>query len=350
MNTPPFFSIIIPVYNGGLLFEQCLAAVHQSTFTDWELIVVDDGSTDGSRQAAARFGATVLSTGGRRGPAAARNTGARVAKGRYLFFTDADCRLHPDTLQRIARHFTCSPELDALFGSYDDAPAAANLVARYKNLFHHFVHQNSNPRASTFWTGCGAIRRSVFMALGGFDHRRYRRPSIEDIDLGYRLARAGGKICLAREVQVQHLKAWTLAGVIKSDMLDRGIPWTQLMLRHRAFLGDLNLQTHNRASVAALYGLALAVGVSMVHSPAGYVALALAALLVWLNFRLYRFFYQKRGLKFTLAVIPLHWLYYGYNAVSFAAGLLLYWQARLKTGAWPSPAPLAEHLDGEGPA
>jgi GT2 family glycosyltransferase len=147
---------------------------------------------------------------GRLGPAAARKTGAQVARGKYLYFIDADCELQPDTLARIAEVFQADPGLDALFGSYDDTPGAANFMAQYKNLFHHYVHQKSSELASTFWTGCGVIRRAQFLALGGFDLQRYRRPAIEDIDLGYRLKRAGGRIRLVKHVQVKHLKAWTL--------------------------------------------------------------------------------------------------------------------------------------------
>ncbi len=347
MMTAPFFSIIIPVYNGGEQFRQCLAAIHQSTFTDWELIVVDDGSTDGSRQEADRFGATVLTTRGRQGPAAARNLGARMARGAYLYFTDADCQLHPDTLARIAPYFERDAALDALFGSYDDAPAATNFVAQYKNLFHHYVHQNSNPHASSFWTGCGAIKRPVFLALGGFDLRRYRRPSIEDIDLGYRLKRAGGKIRLAREVQVKHLKRWTCGSLLKSDILDRGIPWTRLMLRNKEFVGDLNLQRHNRVSVVVLYGLLLAALAGLFQGEVFLIAAGLAILLLWLNAPLYRFFYQKRGLLFALKAIPCHWLYYFYNALSFAGGLCLHRHEQLKTETIPPPKSLADGIDPE---
>jgi len=79
--TTPFFSVIIPVYNGMATLRRCLVAVQQSTFTDWELIVVDDGSTDGSGPLAAEFGAMVLHTAGQQGPAAARNLGAQAARG-----------------------------------------------------------------------------------------------------------------------------------------------------------------------------------------------------------------------------------------------------------------------------
>jgi glycosyltransferase involved in cell wall biosynthesis len=345
MTTPPFLSIIIPVYNGGSQFERCLQAVQRSTFTDWELIVVDDGSTDGSTLLARRFGAKLFETGGREGPAVARNLGARLAKGEYLYFIDADCELHPDTLAVIAVHFQANPTLDALFGSYDDAPGAANFTAQYKNLFHHYVHQNSQEEASTFWTGCGAIKRRLFLALGGFDVQRYRRPSIEVIDLGYRLKQNGGRIHLVKQVQVKHLKAWTLTSLLKSDIFDRGIPWTRLILRDRSFAADLNLQTHNRVSVVAVYVLLLSLLASFLQPILLLLVLGLAGLLIWLNLRLYQFFYQKRGLVFALRVIPMHWLYYIYNGLAFGCGLCLHWRDQLKTETISTPTPLGEGIE-----
>lgn len=344
----PLISIIIPVYNGGDLFRRCLEAIHHAAEMDWELIVVDDGSTDGSERLARQFGAKVIATPGRLGPAAARNLGAKLARGTYLFFIDADCELHPDTLGRIAQAFQANPDLDALFGSYDDAPGAPNFIAQYKNLFHHYVHQHSGEIASTFWTGCGAIKRSRFLALGGFDLQRYRRPAIEDIDLGYRLKLAGGQIRLVKEVQVKHLKAWTFLTLLRSDIFDRGIPWTRLILRDKTFMSDLNLQTHNRVSVVAVYALLLSGLVSPWYPQALGVATGLAILLLWLNLHLYRFFYQKRGGRFTLGVILMHWLYYFYNGVSFACGMLLHWQEQFKAEGIPPPEPLADTVDGEG--
>ena len=350
MKDPPFFSVIMPVYNGGEQFKRSLAALTCSRFTQWELIVVDDGSSDDSAAVAVSFGARLLQTTGRQGPAAARNLGASRAAGTYLFFVDADCALHPDTLGRAAGHFEADPELAALFGAYDDSPAAPNFIAQYKNLFHHYVHLHSNPDASTFWTGCGAIKRTVFLAMGGFDARCYRQPSIEDIELGYRLKQAGGQIRLAGEVQVKHLKAWTFTDLLRSDILARGIPWSQLMWRSRDFLSDLNLQTHNRASVLVLYSLLLALLVSVVHPLALVAALALASLLLWLNAGLYRFFCQKRGYLFMLKAIPLHWLYYFYNGISFGCGLWLYWQEQLKPEHRSTLSPLVDGQDVDGRA
>jgi glycosyltransferase involved in cell wall biosynthesis len=251
MNESVYLSIIVPVHNGGPSFSRCLRALALSTYTRWELVVVDDSSTDGSDRLAEKYGANILTTGGQVGPAAARNMGAKVARGEYLVFLDADCEVQPETLTDIAEIFQADSDLDALFGSYDKSPGAPNFVAQYKNLFHHYVHQHGREDASTFWTGCGAISRARFLALDGFDLQRYRRPSIEDIDLGYRLKRAGGTIRLAQHIQVKHLKAWNLSSLLKSDIFDRGIPWTRLILRDRVFSRDLSLQTHNRISACS---------------------------------------------------------------------------------------------------
>jgi hypothetical protein len=59
-----------------------------------------------------------------------------------------------------------------LFGCYDDAPAAQNFIAQFKNLLHSYTHQQGSQDATTFWAGCGVVRRTVFAAIGGF--RRYR--------------------------------------------------------------------------------------------------------------------------------------------------------------------------------
>ncbi|MCB9105203.1 MAG: glycosyltransferase family 2 protein [Anaerolineales bacterium] len=343
----PFFSIIIPVYNGGYFFERCLSAIQRSTFTDWELIVVDDGSTDGSDTLTRQYKARLFATGKRLGPAAARNIGAKIAKGRYLFFIDADCEVHVDTLAIAANFLKQHPVLDAIFGSYDDKPDARGFVAQYKNLFHHYVHQNGKEDASTFWTGCGVIKRKRFLKLGGFDVQRYPRPSIEDIDLGYRLKQAGGKIRLVKNVQVKHLKAWTFNDLIKSDIFDRGIPWTRLILRDKAFVGDLNLQTHNRISVIAVYALILALLSSFFSPRALDLALILAFFLFFLNLNLYRFFYHQRGLLFMMGVIPLHWLYYFYNGISFGCGLLLHWLAVFFAEPLRSPPPLVDPRENE---
>lgn len=242
-------SVIIPVFNSPAYLGRCLEAVLASAYVGYECIVVDDGSTDDTRAVARRFPVKlIVSPGGPYGPAYARNRGAEAARGDILLFVDADVIITPDTIRKVVETMAGRPQLAAVFGSYDDSPDGQEFLSQYKNLFHHFVHQQANEGAATFWAGCGAVRREVFLALGGFDVQRYSRPCIEDIELGYRLRAAGHQIALNKQIQVKHLKHWTLRGIVRSDTIDRGIPWALLILQHRTLPNDLNLRVSQRAS------------------------------------------------------------------------------------------------------
>jgi len=332
MTGQPFLSIIVPVYNGGHTFTTCLSALKEFILQDWELIVVDDGSTDQSAIVAEQLRAIVLKTHGRLGPGAARNLGAQVAKGEYLCFVDADCEVHADTLTTLAQTLNRHPEVDAVFGSYDDTPKASNFVAQYKNLFHHYIHQVSKREASTFWAGFGAVKRSTFLNLNGFNVQRYGRPSIEDIELGYRIKQAGGRIHLAKQVQVKHHKAWSLRGLIKTDILYRGIPWTRLLLSQQSnCVNDLNLGVASRISVIATSLFIPLLLASFFRAEIASLLLANVILLLLLNLEIYYFFYKRRGLAFSIKAIFMHWLYYFYSGISLMLGTLLHLQELIVT-------------------
>ncbi len=245
-------SVVIPVHNDPAHLRSCLEHLARSSVAPFECIVVDDGSTDNTLEIAREFDVQTLSTEGRRGPAYARNLGAKAAKGEIVFFIDADVCVYPNTVERLLDNFEEDPEMDALMGSYDDSPHSQDFLSQYKNLMHCFVHQQSRRSACTFWSGCGAIRREVFLQHSGFDES-YGRPAIEDIELGYRLARAGRKLVLDKELTVKHLKRWSFWGLLKTDILDRAIPWTELILRDRSMPNDLNLQVSQRVSVASTF-------------------------------------------------------------------------------------------------
>lgn len=265
-------SVIIPVYNGAITLADTLRALKQSATQPGEIIVVDDGSTDGSAQLAESFNVTVLSTSGRLGPAAARGLGAAQAAGEVLMFLDADVRVHPGgegdpgTVARIARVFEERSDIDAVFGSYDTHPSARNFVSQWKNLSHHFFHQHGRAEAQTFWAGCSGIRKSVFLAAGGYD-ARYRGATIEDIELGYRLHRLGFRVLLDPAILCTHSKHWTAWGALKTDLLYRGIPWSRLILRTGIIPDDLNVSIRQRISTAVAWLMVLAFALAAVRLP-----------------------------------------------------------------------------------
>jgi glycosyltransferase involved in cell wall biosynthesis len=245
-------SVVIPVYNGSETLERCLTSLSLSEVRPLECIVVDDRSTDSSVEIARRFGVTILSTEGWRGPAVARNIGAKAASGEIILFIDADVCIYPDTLSKIASEFVSTPNLDAVMGSYDRFPSAPNFMSQYRNLLHSFVHQSANREAVTFWAGCGAIRREIFLDFGGFDEK-YSAPAIEDIELGYRMANKNRKLILNADIQVQHLKRWSLRSMMRTDFFYRALPWAELAIRSGRMPNDLNLRMSQRISVALVF-------------------------------------------------------------------------------------------------
>jgi len=311
-------SVIVPVYNNPDQLSQCLSALRAAAGADTELIVVDDASTDDVSSPAAHFGTRFLRLTRNAGPAAARNHGARYARGQILVFVDADVVVPNDAIGRIQTLLDRHREIAAVFGSYDASPAAPGLVSRYRNLLHHFVHQTGKVEATTFWAGYGAVMRSAFDRVGGFDERRFPRPSIEDIELGYRLRRAGYRILLDKSLQCRHLKRWTFWSVIRADIIYRAIPWSRLILEAGEAPDDLNVSGSQRASVA-LTGLA---GLFLLMSP---VRLELLLMLAFgcvaatfiLNRNLYAFFRRAGGISFAAACIPLHLLYFMYCGLSY---------------------------------
>lgn len=321
------FSVIVPAHQAAALLPDTLGALVGSTLARhrWELLVADDASHDDTSAVAAQWADQVITLRGTPlGPGGARNAAAARAVGHWLVFVDADVRVHPDTLERLAAVVAADPELVGVFGSYDAAPAARGLLSEYRNLLHRYVHLRGAGDAETFWAGCGAIRRDAFEAVGGFDTARFPRPQIEDIELGYRLRDRRGRIRLDPAIQGTHLKRWRFWPMVRTDLLDRGIPWMQLLLERRGRTApSLNTGRAEQARVAlAGVGLMLLMGSAIVAS----TALAVAGVAAWLllagaNMATYRWFAHQRGLGFALCVIPLHLLYYVSNAVAAGVGI-----------------------------
>lgn len=329
LNSAPSITVVIPVYNGSKFLHQCLDAVFASRFRSFEVIVVDDCSTDDSAVISSGKGASILSTAKQSGPAAARNLAAETAKGEILMFVDADVVVQPDTLGKVAECFERQPEISALFGSYDDEPAEKNFLSQYKNLQHHFVHQNSSSEASTFWSGLGAMRRDVFLSHGGFDCKKFAVPSIEDIDLGLRLRKAGQQILLDRNIQAKHLKKWQMMSHLWTEIFCRALPWSRLILENQGMINDMNLRTADRLS-ALLVGISL-ISLPMVFLHSAWISVPIASLFIIaiLNRKILRFFAAKRGIVFAGLTFPWQLLYFFYGGVTFVFSWFVYALPRL---------------------
>jgi GT2 family glycosyltransferase len=290
-------SAIVPATNEPEHVEEVVAAIRAADEPPDEVIVVDRAPLPG--------------------PAAARNVGAERADGDILVFVDADVVPHRDAFRRIRAAFVDEPQLVALFGSYDDSPPAPGVVSGFRNLLHHFVHQESQGDATTFWAGLGAIRRHAFVAAGGFDAARYQSPSIEDIELGVRLTRGGACMRLDGAIQGTHLKQWTLRSMLATDLHARGVPWVALLAQDGSTPTTLNLGWRHRTSAAA----ALVVAVSLATRRPRTAAAGVGALLL-LNSRFYRLLLERRGPAQAAAGVGLHALHHLTGVAAVPLGLL----------------------------
>jgi glycosyltransferase involved in cell wall biosynthesis len=332
------FSFIVPFHRGLASLERCLAALDPLPPAS-ELIVAADGAVDDCRQLASAHGARVISLGRCSGPAVARNVAAAAASGDVLVFIDADVVVSRSGLERMARIFCEQPQTTAVFGSYDEQPGDPGFMSQYKNLSHAFIHRSSATRARTFWAGFGAVRRNAFHAVGGFDER-FARPTVEDIDFGYRLTNQRYEILLDPSMASCHLKTWTVRSSIVSDVRDRGIPWTQLLLRYDALTDDLNLRTEYRLSVLLAYLAVLSLVCSLYDRRILAAIPPLMVALTVLNLRYYRFFYRMRGAWFAVRVWWLHGLHHLCNGASAAIGTALYVAQRHVGVMLPGALPL----------
>jgi len=300
----PTLAVVIPATDDPPTLERCTTALEESSSPAQEVVV--------QREPAGA------------GPAAARNLGAARTTGEVIVFVDADVEVHPDALAAIEARFSADPDLAALFGAYDDSPAAPGLTSRFRNLLHHHVHASAPGGAETFWAGLGAVRRDAFAAVGGFDASRFSVPSVEDLELGVRLHRRGLRIVLDPAIRGRHLKRWTLRSMVATDFARRGVPWTQLLLRERgAGGGALNLGWRHRASAAA--SLALLIGLSLRRPRLGAAALGAG---LFLNRSFYALLARRGGSRLALAGIGLHQLHHLTAVASVPAGAILHWRER----------------------
>ncbi len=278
-SSPTGIRVVVPARNAEWCIQACVSGLLAAGFTPDEVVVVDDGSTD----------ATV---------ALAQEAGVAVVSHPVV---------HADARARLIDFFSTQPGIDAVFGAYDERPACRNPTSIYRNLLHHYVHCQAPERPRSFWTGCGAVRREAFERLGGFDERQRM---MEDVEFGIRLTQSGGVVALYSRLRGKHLKSFSVLAMARSDLLDRAIPWTRLMLFGCGLTAELNLDRRHRLS-AALTALLV---VSLIAATGAPVLLALtaacAAAFVSVN-RDFLFLVQRcAGRRVALAAVPLHALHY----------------------------------------
>ena len=312
-------SAIIPVYNGGSTLRRSLEPLlaMRDNGEIAEVIVIDDGSTDASAVIARGLGVTVMRSGGRLGPGGARNIAARTAVGNVLWFVDADVVVHSDAARVLADALQRTGAT-AVFGTYDDDPPATGFLSQYKNLVHCYYHRREQGIADTFWAGCGAIRKQAFLDAGGFDGTRYPKPSIEDIELGWRLRQRGLDIQLVPALQAKHLKVWGLKGLLHTEIFLRAIPWSRLIQAHGTWTDALNIGRGERMRALLVVCCLCTIVLAAAGQMQAWVPAVMLGAVAVANGGLFAFFRRRRGAMFALGAVAFHQFYYLYSTGAFA--------------------------------
>ena len=190
---------------------------------------------------------------------------------------------------------------------------------------HHYTHQLYAGDVSTFFTACGAIRKHAFESLHGFDES-ITTTALEDVDLGYRIARLGHKVLLDTTLQVTHLKTYTQWSLLRSDLWGRAVPYTKLMLKHRMFKGEFSTGPRNVFSVFLIFALLLVMLWVLfgTRSLAGGLSLIICIILVILNWDFYHFLGRKAGFCFAIGGVAMQWWGYIYSGVGLSIGVMHY--------------------------
>ena len=205
----PAVSVIVPARDAAATVGATVRALRaQEGVGPVEVILVDDGSRDGTGEVARAAGADLVLRAEGAGPARARNLGLRAARADLVAFTDADCTPRAGFLRELLAPFA-DPSVVGAKGAYESEQP--ELVARFVQLEYEerYRRMARRERIDFVDTYAAAYRRAALLELGGFDER-YRLPSTEDQELSFRLVERGHRLVFAPRARVAHLHAASL--------------------------------------------------------------------------------------------------------------------------------------------
>jgi glycosyltransferase involved in cell wall biosynthesis len=326
----PYISVIVPLFNNEDIIAQNLEAIKNQkdiSNENYEIIVVDDCSTDDSANIAIPLCDKLVKLDENQGAAAARNAGAKEASGELLVFVDSDVFLESSSLSLLKGLFEKDKDLCAAVGRYTEQPFHNNTINVYHNLFTRYHHDLSPSDIDWFWGAIGAVRKKEFNSVGGFDER-YKGASAEDMELGLALSKTGHKIRYFPKAMGTHAHYFTLKSMLVNDY-KKAVLGAKLR-----FAGDLPQKAPEFGSVGNILTVPfLSVPFLMIFSsfylgsvyPFLFACIFTVFLLDSINRKFYRYLAKHAGFN-VLKMILLHCIQMGvvvFGAVIGMAGYLL---------------------------
>jgi glycosyltransferase involved in cell wall biosynthesis len=298
-------SIVIPTYNAARFIPGLLDSIFSQHAENFEVIIVDDCSTDNTVEIAEKYPVRVIALESNAGPAKARNIGVKKANGYIIFFLDADVIVLDGTIQAVREYFNENPESRCVIGICSTEPLNKGFVPRYMAMFEyiHLIGTKENA-VSVFAPRCGAIMKNFFEEIGGYNEG-YRGADVEDFELARRINRADS-IILNRKMMVKHQFA-DLRQALR-NYFKRTVMWVHLFFREKKVdNAGPTAPSNGIAAVCAFLSLALLFLIPVIPL-AGNIFLLLILIFLISNAKWWNFMRKEAGLSFAVPALLLNYV------------------------------------------
>ncbi len=311
-------SIVIATHNSAPTINECLSAIFASDFKDFEVIIIDDASTDQTLEIAGGFPCRVIKLNEHFGTAYARKTGINESAHNTTVFIDADIVIFNDTLNKLVSYLKDNPQASAVFGILSKTHPNKNFFSIYKNLYMHYVLKSCPDEIDFIYGSFFAVKND------GFSQKVCAKRYAEDTELGIQMYETGCRIFLEKELEVVHLKKYTLISFLKNDFC---VPyhWAALFLRHHGLKMLVKTKRFCHARLMQILGIITAF-ISMLMLPINtFIAGVFFLIFLFLNLRFFLFIYSEKKILFLIQSVLVTWL----DAIIMCSGVLAGFSAGL---------------------
>lgn len=311
----PLVSVVIPVYNGSKTIRECAQAVLNNSYKNFECIVVDDSSTDGSTRLIRDLDCKIYELNKNRGPAYARNFGMKKAKGSIIFFVDSDLILMSDALCQVVKTFNENENAYGVMGIYSPKPANDTFVATIMAI-KKYTDYIGVKKLTFVGEAINALRKDMLMEMGGFN-TNYKGADVEGYELGHRIPH-DKMLLFNSKVQGRHHfpSFWKVC----KNYHKRAGQWMALFIRRKKFDSGAASGKGGLSSVISLFVM-LTFIISLVYPTLFILFVAFLLLFCFLNDKFIKYSLKQEGLLFTIRAIPV--LVLLNNAALFGASVSL---------------------------
>jgi glycosyltransferase involved in cell wall biosynthesis len=312
----PFISVIIPNHNGAKTIGLCLEAAFNSDYSDFEVVVVDDFSSDNSTAIIEKFPCRLIRLNEHGGASKTRNTGAKNSRGEVLFFIDADCLLQSDTLAKAASAYEKEGPGVIIGGTYTWMPYDKKFFSIFQSVYIHYSETKNLTNPDYIATHAMLIAKDIFQNNSGFDE--CFMPILEDVEFSHRLKKSGARLLMDKNILVQHIFNFSLMKSMRNG-IRKSKYWSIYSIKNRDLLSDSGTASQEfKFNVISCFIniLLIFTGIILKSWAVALPVILLIGSNLYLNRHLIRAFYSTRGPFFAIPAL----LYYSF-IYPFAVGI-----------------------------